>query len=544
MTEQVYCVTHNYGPGSKEGIVMQEHKTKDCKLVAYKPENHIKGYNDAKIKEQSGYKKPIVPKSKGVSDNVYFESIILDNKPCFLCVDQNGAITTTLTIDAEDRTYRPLQADEYGYIPYKFDDSELEHLLESKQSREEILSDIKSCIDRYVVARDLDKNLILGNIFLTYCQESLNTVHFPFFVGETESGKSSVLHLGKWLNYRCLYGEDIPHADIYNFLGSEEEGTGTICEDEAQELLSDREKIRTYKNSYSKGSVKPRIVSTSHSKRQVFYKTFCPKWFAGERVPQDKGFLERLAIVYMMEGEPQRNIKRVDKSEIQNLNRLRNNLLIYKIQNLGKEFQRIDSGLRGRDQELWEDFLSTAHSTKFHDGFKKVVTWYTRQRHDAIKNSIEAKLFKLAIDKMDEKYTLVFTEYWDYIVHSNSHLPGSLDERGSKTFHPEDYGTKINHQYLAKLLEYKFQGTKLQRNYRDEDKTKHQVTYYTFKKEALLKLVRKYGTDVPIDNPLYVHELGELCEPVDQVDLVDQHKQGLLDYHVICYYNHSRRPQK
>jgi len=234
----------------------------------------------------------------------------------------------------------------------------------------------------------------------------------------------------------------------------------------------------------------------------------------------------------MIEGEPQSNIKRVNADEIQKLNHLRNKLLVYKLQNLGKEFQRIDSGLKGRDQELWEDFVSIGYGTKYYDGFRDVVTWYTDQRHEAIKNSIEAKLFKLVVDKLDDKLQITFTELWHYIVYENPELPGSLDERGSKTFFPEDYGTRITHQYLAKLLEYKFQGVKIQKNYRDEQKTKHQITSYAFKKGVLAKLATKYGVELAIDSPIFVGELGELGNHVDQVD---QSNSGQQDSHVICY---------
>src|SRR5690348_16247945 len=98
-----------------------------------------------------------------------------------------------------------------------------------KMDREQLLDGIKSEIDGFISLSDIGKHLILGDILLTYCQEWINTVHYPFFVGETESGKSSALHLVKWLGYRCMLGEDVPQADVYNFLGSDEEGCGTIA---------------------------------------------------------------------------------------------------------------------------------------------------------------------------------------------------------------------------------------------------------------------------------------------------------------------------
>jgi hypothetical protein len=343
-------------------------------------------------------------------------------------------------------------------------------------------------------------------------------------VGETESGKSTVLHLAKWLCYRCHLGEDIPMADVYNYLGSDEEGCGTIVEDEAQELWKNAEKLRMYKSSYSKGSKKARIVGVdSLGKHQVYYNTFCPKWFAGEKIPHDKGFLERIPIVHMTEGKPQSNIKRLSKDEVNQLHQLRNRLLVWKVQNMSKGIERINSELTQRDQELWEDFLSVINGTKYFDECKNVVSYYTEQRHQAIKNSLEARLFRLVVDKIDENIELRFEDYWNYIIGNNSVLPGKLDERTGKTFYSEEFDGKITPQVLARIFSDKFQAMKNQRRNRNEHSTQYQVTTYRFDKDTMLGLAKKYGIDLPIDSPLYLRELGSQgSQSVDQDDQVNE----------------------
>ena len=187
-------------------------------------------------------------------------------------------------------------------------------------------------VDKFIVANEISKHLIQIDILLSYCQEWITTLHFPYSVGDTESGKSTILHIASWLCYRCHLGEDIPMADIYNFLGKDEEACGTIAEDESQGLEPRDEKMRMYKSSYSKGSRKARILSADTSgKQQVFYHTFCLKWFAGERIPNDKGFLERLAVIHMISGIPESNIKRPSKDEIGKLSALRKKLLVWKL---------------------------------------------------------------------------------------------------------------------------------------------------------------------------------------------------------------------
>jgi len=450
----------------------------------------------------------ITKKVKGKINELYVESIFVDGKPRFLCTLLNQKLLTIKeSIETDDLIFKPLESNECGYFPYSFSSQEILSLMDQEITKEELLDEIKVQIDRYLSLRDIEKHLILGDVFLTYCQEWVNTLHYPFFVGETESGKSTVLHFVKWLGYRCMLGEDIPQADVYNFLGSDEEGTGTIAEDEAQELWKNSEKIRTYKSSYSKGSTKARIVGVdSLGKHQVFYKTFCPKWFAGEKIPQDKGFLERLAIVHMTEGQPQSNIKRLTDDEKTQLHQLRNKLLVWKVQNMTKGLERIETGLKQRDAELWDDFLSVVNGTKYFDKCKNVATYYTEQRHEVIKNSLEAKLFKFVLEKIDQNLELTIKSFWDFITDNNPEFSGKLD---GMTFYPEDFPGKITTHSIAKILEDKFQAEKTKNKIRDENKIQHQVTSYSFKKDVIETFVKKYGIELALDSPFYIGEQGE-----------------------------------
>lgn len=453
-----------------------------------------------KAQKLSSPTKPI-RKVKGRIENYYVESILVDDKPHFLCCSiSDGSLTLKQNIETEDTVYQPIEASQCGYPLYSFTASEITELTTKKMDREQLLDSIKFEIDEFISLPYIGKHLILGDILLTYCQEWINTVHYPFFVGETESGKSSALHLVKWLGYRCMLGEDVPQADVYNFLGSDEEGCGTIAEDEAQELWKNAEKIRTYKSSYSKGSVKARIIGVdSLGKHQIFYKTFCPKWFAGEKLPQDKGFLERLAIVHMAEGRPKSNIKRLTNEEKERLTKLRNRLLIWKVQNIVTGIERVKSGLTQRDQELWEDYLSTVQGTKYFEGCRSVVSFYVKQRHDAIRNSLEAKIFACVIDKIDENLEVKFHELWSNII---TQLSGHVDKN---TFYPEDYTIKISHYSLSRMLEEKFQAK------RNESRTSHEkITSYIFKRDMLDTLIKKYGIELPLDHPFYVGTRGTL----------------------------------
>jgi hypothetical protein len=292
-----------------------------------------------------------------------------------------------------------------------------------------------------------------------------------------------------------MYGEDIPDADIYNFLGEFEEGTGTICEDEAQGLIFNKEKIRTYKNSYSKGSVKPRVVMLKHKKYQVYYKTFCPKWFAGESIPRDKGFMERLAVVHMIRGKPRGNIKKPSPKGKSELYRLRNKLLIWKIQRVGTRMTQIKTPYSGRDRELWEDFVNVFNGSKFLKKAVETVRSFVKQRQETITGSLEATVFRILVANLDGVSEIGSRTFWDILTYENPDLPGSFDPYNKRTFYPDGFTEKLTLNSLAVLLEDKFQGKKVPRIITSEGGRQCKITMYRFDKRVMKTLKSKYGIE-------------------------------------------------
>lgn len=435
-----------------------------------------------------------ITKIKGHTKDYFFESVLVDSKPKFLAYDKSTKqISIHESIENDDNVIIPLKEFQCGYRPYDFSQNEINNLLSKIITKEELLDAIRTLVNKYIIADELAKYLIQIDIMLSYCQEWITTLHFPYSVGDTESGKSTILHLASWICYRCHLGEDIPMADIYNFLGKDEEACGTIAEDEAQGLDPRDEKMRMYKNSYSKGSTKARILGADTSgKQQVFYKTFCPKWFAGEKISNDKGFIERLAVIHMISGVPESNIKRPSKEEIKELNNLRNKLLVWKLQNIETKFPQIDSGFKNRDAELWDDFLSVTHDTKYFKNAKQVAESYVTQRQDGIRNSFEATLFKIILTCLDNDLEVKALTLWDKITNNNSELSGTLDEKTTKTFYPDEFGVKLTLNSLSRILEHTFHSKKKIRNIKNDTKW-NKVTSYSFTKEIIDAFVYKYG---------------------------------------------------
>ena len=462
---------------------------------------------------------------KGKIGNLFVESIMYDNQPCFL-VNDNGRIRKSIRETIDGVIYAPI-TQERGYPSYSFDKLYLDLLINNPPTKESILDEISELVDFYLVADQTTKSLVLGDLLLTYSMEWIDTVHFPYVVGETESGKSTILHLFRRIGYRPQYGEDIPAADIYNFLGEGEEATGIILEDEAQEMAGvNREKIRMYKNSYSRGATKARIVGAdSNNKRQKFYKTFCFKVFAGERIPEDKGFKERCPKIFMSEGTPQGNIKRITPEAEDTIHLLRNKLLFWKVANYHKGLDDVDSGLQRRDQELYEDFLRVVSGTKYYGDCLKAVTFFVNQRHSEIYNSIEARIFKI-LKPLLVNNSIELEIFWNLLtgIDRQTELKGILEK---ESFIVYDYGKKITRNWLSKLFIEKFKGSKIIKwEYPDEKLDKRvKITKYVFQEEIFDKLSVKYNFGDVEDSPEVVQgdEGGELSRDVaDLADHVDR----------------------
>jgi len=435
---------------------------------------------------------------KGRIGECYVESIYVDGHPYLLC-NNSDEITIHERIKHDGVIYVPVTKEDTPYPPYDFSTSYLEYQKNNPYSKEDLLKQIDAQVRKFIDTNDANRLLLVIDVFLTYCQDFIDTVHYLFVVGDTESGKSTIGHLFKNIGFRTQYQTDLNYAGIYNFYGTKEEACGTIVEDEAQDLTKDRDKIRLYKNSYSRGSKQAIIVGKdTFGKKQVYYNTFGFKVFIGERVPYDKGFNERLAILRMSTGFPEANIKRPTPEQRQDLELLRNSLLFWKVLNIKNSLPNVKTGLRNRDEELWSDFIRIASGTVFDEDARNVVKEHTRERHESIYNSLEARLFEILTSQIDSKCLVVFEDFWEYLTLKQDTMSGNLD---SETFLTHEFG-KITRYKLSKILTDKFQAKKIQ-SFREKENQRHRITTYLFNPETLKKLVMKYNVALPIDHVLY-----------------------------------------
>jgi hypothetical protein len=188
---------------------------------------------------------------------IFAEAVLISGVPSFLVLDKiHSTISIKHVIDLGFDTsvrYRPYESASYMNRPYSFSSKEQvnEYIEKVKdETLDSLYKKVKGIWKKYVDADDFHISICAADTIFTYYQDRLGLTHYLFFVGGNNSGKSNNLTVFQFLAYRNITSSDMTYANIYQFLGSTDEGIGTICEDEADNIDSDRDKMCIYKNGY------------------------------------------------------------------------------------------------------------------------------------------------------------------------------------------------------------------------------------------------------------------------------------------------------
>ena len=240
------------------------------------------------------------------NDDLLAEAVVIGGKPYFAIAapkfgnpDESSIIPQESIALNESVTLKPLELISYINKPYIFkSEQEFQQYIEiaKKETLDTLYMKVKSIWKKYVDADDFHISICAADTIYTYYQGKIGLTHYLFFVGNNTSGKSNNLRVLQYLAYRNMMSTDITAANIYQFLGSMEEGSGTICEDEADNIDDDKDKMRIYKNGYTTGYPVLR-TDTTYGRKQQRFNTFCFKAYAAERTPDSvkaKGFNQRI----------------------------------------------------------------------------------------------------------------------------------------------------------------------------------------------------------------------------------------------------------
>jgi hypothetical protein len=338
------------------------------------------------------------------------ESVMVGGIPKFLISDGKD-IKIQTSIELEKKILKPFESTMYLNKPYSFDSDEQVQQYINKAKNETLDTlylKLKSIWKKYIDADNFHLVICAADTIFTYFQDRVGLTHYLFFVGSGTSGKSTNLTVFQHLGYRNMTSTGISYANIYQFLGSGEEGIGTICEDEADNIDLDPEKMKIYKNGYTTGRPTSKI-DTSYGRKQLKFNNFCWKAFSAERLPdvlKAQGFNQRIIEIFCTFGIPLYDISEVvnpaGENEFQELldelNEVRNILLMYRLQHYIDPIPNINLNLVNREKQLFKPVIRVFQKTQTLNELLPVISRYVSDKRQKNTDSFHATLFKIVKD--------------------------------------------------------------------------------------------------------------------------------------------------
>jgi hypothetical protein len=326
------------------------------------------------------------------------EAVLIAGKPKFLVGKRNGdRVSIQNSISADGKILKPLRREAYLSKPYSFSSEQevLEYLNEAKRFMlRDIYNLVKPICELFIVADSHHISLLTADITYTHYQDRLKLTHYLFFVGKPGSGKSNNLTLIQLLGYRTFMSTDMTSANIYQFLGSQEEAIGTLCIDEANSIDENKKIMEILKTGYVTGG---RVVrtDTNNGRVQNAYYTFGYKAFAGERLPDSivaNGFNERLVPMNCYDGNPKYDIAEIispaGEQEYQELfdgiEHTRNLLFIHRLIHWFEPIPAVKTKLSGREKQLFISLIRMYYNESVWPEIKSVISHYIFKRRKAI----------------------------------------------------------------------------------------------------------------------------------------------------------------
>jgi hypothetical protein len=407
------------------------------------------------------------------TQTIIAESVIVGDVPYF-AVARTTADKSAVNITLEDSIpitdtleYRPFQNEAYLNKPYSFKSrEEFDQTIEKAkgESRDTLYKKVKSIWKKYIDADDFHISICAADTFFTYFQDKIGMTHYLFFVGNNNCGKSNNLTVLKFLAYRNFTSTDMTAANIYQFLGDKEEGQGTICEDEADRIDEDRQKMAVHKNGYITGFPVSRI-DTSFGRKQIKLNTYCFKAFAAERFPDPfkaKGFNQRVLEMQCYYGDPEQDISEVvnpaGAQEFQfllnELEETRNLLLAYRLLHFYEPIPDIKLNIKGREKQLFKPIIRVFQNTKTLSELLPVISNYVTQKREANDASFNAFLYRAIVDIIRDQKTSTLPSrlIWYYIV---SNLEATEIPGRNLSCETSEFGV-ISQKEVTQTLEHVF----------------------------------------------------------------------------------------
>jgi hypothetical protein len=390
------------------------------------------------------------------NDNFLAEAIMIDGKPNFAVVSSQGIkLAEEIPLnDSKKTVLRPFDLNSYVNKPYTFrSQKEFDDYIQraKDENLDTLYQKVKSIWKKYIDADDFHISLCAADTIFTYYQDVIGMTHYLFFVGDNDSGKSNNLVVLHYLAYRNMMSVGMSVANVYQFLGSRDEGVGTICEDEADKIEDDHEKMQIAKSGYTKGYPVTKIVITPFGRIQNKYNSFCFKAYAGEKSPdlmRAKGFIQRIIKLLCTAGIPEYDILEVTNPAgdeklrvlLNELLDLRNLLFCYsRFLHHEDAIPDIKLNLTNRENQLFKPLLRLFQGTKTFEELLPVLSKYVNERRESKTNSYHSFLYE-HINQLFQKQNTTELKSCDIWSELKNTLEGSIISHHPLSYDTADFG--------------------------------------------------------------------------------------------------------
>jgi hypothetical protein len=449
------------------------------------------------------------------SKGVLAEAVLIAGKPVFL-ISKKGVISVQASINAPDNSIvKPLEAYSYLSKPYSFvSEGELKACIERAklETLDSLYTKVKSKWKKYIDGDDFHISICAADTVYTYWQDMIGLTHYLFFIGDNTSGKSNNLQVIHILSYRNFMSSDVTSANVYQFFGGIEEGQGTLCIDEADQIDSNIDLMRIFKNGYTTGFPVAR-VDTSQGRKQYRFFTFGFKAFSAERLPDSvtaKGFRQRIVPLPCTYGIPQYDIseilnpagEREHEDLIAELYELRNTLLIYRLLHYHEIIPDIRLNLAAREKQLFKPVMRIFQNTDTLRELLLTISKYVSERRQVNANTLHAFLYKLVTDLIKAQGTpeLESTLIWNTLTNV---LPGDVIPNRRLSYESSEFGT-ISQKGITETLIQVF-GAQQSSNRRDKRRLRFDV-------EKLKRLSRIYDLSIDVRVGTSVTDVADVTD--------------------------------
>ena len=378
---------------------------------------------DAKKHQKAKKNKIPIKKYTGTGRVQLHESVIIGSNPQFVSLNQNNDPKFRIEIDTVDgETFIP--SDTFytqNPFPYTFDsEKEFKDYLDyaKKQDFDSLFSIVETEFRKYVNVESYYYTLLVGDTIWSYFQDRFGYTHYVIIVGDNDSGKNSALLVYRYIGYRVFYITSASAANYYTVLGNREEGQVTTAEDEAEDMIEDKDKINVIKTGYATGGSVPK-VELEGGRRSNSWLTYCHKWFAMEEIPENrkmKGILDRSLVLKFVTGEVPYNIKDVIRTAndpeyeplYNKLIHVRKLLFCFRLLHHKDPILNVKLNVKNRTAELIKPMIRLFNnSTLIRQRILDDLSKFVNERSENKRNTFEAKLYNVIIQLIEERRKMI-----------------------------------------------------------------------------------------------------------------------------------------